>query len=59
MTRWYMDNLKFFLGIGLAIVLVFFGASVYTQFGGDTTGPVEPGDPLPGLHHRCPDAGCV
>ena len=36
-----MDNLKFFLGIGLAIVLVFFGASVYTRFGGDTTGPVD------------------
>lgn len=27
-----MDKLKFFLGIGLAIVLVFFGASVYSQF---------------------------
>ena len=27
-----MDKLKFFLGIGLAIVLVFFAASVYVQF---------------------------
>jgi acetolactate decarboxylase len=36
-----MDNLKFFLGIGLAIVLVFFAASVYTRFGGDTTIPVD------------------
>jgi len=36
-----MDNLKFFLGIGLAIVLVFFAASVYTRFGGDTTVPVD------------------
>jgi len=27
-----MDNLRFFLGIGLAIVLVFAGASVYTHF---------------------------
>jgi acetolactate decarboxylase len=26
-----MDNLKFFLGIGLAVVLVFCGAAVYTQ----------------------------
>lgn len=36
-----MDNLKFFLGIALAIVLVFFGASLYTRFGGDTTMPVD------------------
>jgi acetolactate decarboxylase len=34
-------DLKFFLGIGLAIVLVFFGASVYTRFAGDTTVPVN------------------
>jgi acetolactate decarboxylase len=34
-------DLKFFLGIGLAIVLVFFGASVYTRFAGDTTVPVD------------------
>lgn len=27
-----MDKMKFFLGIGLAIVLVFFAASVYVQF---------------------------
>lgn len=27
-----MDNLKFFLGIGLAVVLVFCGASVYSHF---------------------------
>jgi acetolactate decarboxylase len=27
-----MDNLKFFLGIGLAVVIVFAGASVYTSF---------------------------
>ena len=26
-----MDNLKFFLGIGLAVVIVFAGASVYTS----------------------------
>jgi acetolactate decarboxylase len=36
-----MDHMKFFLGIGLAIVLVFFGAVVYTRFGGDTTGPLD------------------
>jgi len=36
-----MDNLKFFLGIGLAIVLVFFGAAIYTRFGGDTPGTVD------------------
>lgn len=36
-----MDNLKFFLGIGLAIVLVFFGAALYTRFGGDTPGTVD------------------
>jgi len=36
-----MDTLKFFLGIGLAIVLVFFGASVYTRFAGDTAVPVD------------------
>jgi acetolactate decarboxylase len=36
-----MDNLKFFLGIGLAIVLVFFAASVYTRFAGDTTRPAD------------------
>jgi len=36
-----MDNLKFFLGIGLAIVLVFFAASLYTRFAGDTTLPVD------------------
>jgi len=36
-----MDNLKFFLGIGLAIVLVFFAASVYSRFSGDTTLPVD------------------
>jgi acetolactate decarboxylase len=36
-----MDNLKFFLGIGLAIVLVFFSASVYTRFAGDATPPVN------------------
>jgi acetolactate decarboxylase len=34
-------DMKFFLGIGLAIVLVFFGASVYTRFAGDTTIPVN------------------
>ena len=27
-----MDHIKFFLGIGLAVVLVFAGASVYTHF---------------------------
>ena len=36
-----MDNLKFFLGIGVAIVLVFSAASVYTRFSEDTTMPVD------------------
>jgi acetolactate decarboxylase len=36
-----MDTLKFFLGIGLAIVIVFFTASVYTQF---TRGSAIPAD---------------
>ena len=36
-----MDTLKFFLGIGLAIVLVFSAASVYTQF---NRGPTLPTD---------------
>jgi acetolactate decarboxylase len=34
-------DMKFFLGIGLAIVLVFFGSSVYTRFTGDTAIPVN------------------
>jgi len=36
-----MDTLKFFLGIGLAIVLVFFTASVYTQFTRDSPVPTD------------------
>jgi acetolactate decarboxylase len=36
-----MDTLKFFLGVGLAIVLVFFAASVYTRFSEDTTVPLD------------------
>jgi acetolactate decarboxylase len=36
-----MYDQKFFLGIGLAIVLVFFAASVYTRFAGDTTRPAD------------------
>jgi acetolactate decarboxylase len=36
-----MDKLKFFLGIGLAIVLVFFAASVYTKFVGHETIPSD------------------
>jgi acetolactate decarboxylase len=35
-----MDMLKFFLGIGLAIVLVFFAASVYAQF--TKSAPIPP-----------------
>jgi len=34
-------DMKFFLGIGLAIVLVFFAASVYTRFTGETALPVN------------------
>ena len=36
-----MDTLKFFLGIALAIVLVFFAASVYTQFTRSSTIPQD------------------
>ena len=36
-----MDTLKFFLGIGLAFVLVFFAASVYSQFTRDSAIPTE------------------
>jgi acetolactate decarboxylase len=36
-----MDTLKFFLGIGLAIVLVFSAASVYTQFTRSSTLPAD------------------
>ncbi len=36
-----MDTLKFFLGIGLAVVLVFFAASVYSQFTRNSTVPSD------------------
>ncbi len=36
-----MDTLKFFLGIGLAVVLVFFAASVYSQFTRNAPVPSE------------------
>jgi len=36
-----MDTLKFFLGIGLAIVLVFFAASVYSHFTRNTAVPSD------------------
>jgi acetolactate decarboxylase len=36
-----MDTLKFFLGIGLAIVLVFFAVSVYSQFTRNSTVPSD------------------
>ena len=36
-----MQSLKFFLGIGLAIVLVFSAASVYSHFAKPTPTPVD------------------